>query len=187
MDRRMETHDKRTCDKCGYSTSKASQLIRHKLVHGEKPYSCTRCDYSCSTAGNLKTHSYTHTGEKPFQCGSCDYSCTTADALKKHSYTHTGEKPYQCSSCAHCPPQTILEKRGALQNIFWATFGMRFCSSNSLLKLKNNALFTRLNLFLWFFHVVFLVILQISTCKNVATKHTIPQNTEIFVFLDSKY
>ena len=38
-----------------------------------------------------------------------------------------------------------------------------------------------------FFHVVFLVILQISTCKNVATKHTIPQNTEIFGFLGSKY
>ena len=41
--------------------------------------------------------------------------------------------------------------------------------------------------FLWFFHLVFLVILQISTSKNVATKHTIPQNTEIFVFLGSKY
>ena len=38
-----------------------------------------------------------------------------------------------------------------------------------------------------FFHVVFLVILQISTCKNFATKHTIPQNTEIFGFLGSKY
>ena len=35
--------------------------------------------------------------------------------------------------------------------------------------------------------MVFLVILQISTCKNVATKHTIPQNTEIFGFLGSKY
>ena len=31
------------------------------------------------------------------------------------------------------------------------------------------------------------MILQISTCKNVATKHTIPQNTEIFGFLGSKY
>ena len=39
----------------------------------------------------------------------------------------------------------------------------------------------------YFFHVVFLVILQISTCKNFATKHTIPQNTEIFGFLGSKY
>jgi len=38
-----------------------------------------------------------------------------------------------------------------------------------------------------FFHVVFLVILQISTCKNFATKHTIPQDTEIFGFLGSKY
>ena len=145
----MENTDVRICDLCGYSTAKDSTLKRHKMVHrGEKPYQCGTCDYSCTTAGHLKTHSYTHTGEKPFQCGSCDYSCTTADALKKHSYTHTGEKPYQCSSCAHCPPQTILEKRGALQKIFWATFGMSFCSSNSLLKLKNNALFTRLNLFL---------------------------------------
>jgi len=33
------------------------------------------------------------------------------------------------------------------------------------------------------FYVVFLVILQIGTCKNVATKHTIPQNTDIFGFL----
>ena len=37
------------------------------------------------------------------------------------------------------------------------------------------------------FHVVILVILQIGTCKNVATKHTIPQNTENFGFLGSKY
>ena len=35
--------------------------------------------------------------------------------------------------------------------------------------------------------MVFLVILQIGTCKNVATKHTIPQNTENFGFLGSKY
>ena len=33
----------------------------------------------------------------------------------------------------------------------------------------------------------FFVILQIGTCKNVATKHTIPQNTENFGFLGSKY
>ena len=137
------------CGSCDYSCTTADALKKHSYTHtGEKPYLCDICDYSCTKAGNMKTHSYTHTGEKPYQCDSCDYSCNTAAHLKTHSYTHTGEKPYQCSSCAHCPPQTILEKRGALQNIFWATFGMRFCSSNSLLKLKNNALFTRLNLFL---------------------------------------
>ncbi len=41
--------------------------------------------------------------------------------------------------------------------------------------------------FLVIFHVGFLVILQIVTCKIVATKHTIPLNTEIFGFLGSKY
>ena len=52
-----------------------------------------------------------------------------------------------------------------------------FCSRKSGAKLGQS----------YFFHVVFLVILQISTCKNFATKHTIPQNTEIFGFLGSKY
>ena len=35
--------------------------------------------------------------------------------------------------------------------------------------------------------MVSLVILQIGCCKQIATKHTIPQNTEIFGFLGSKY
>ena len=40
---------------------------------------------------------------------------------------------------------------------------------------------------MFFFRVVSLVILQIGCCKQIATKHTIPQNTEIFGFLGSKY
>ena len=97
--RRMETK-RRTCDLCGFSTSKASSFKSHKKIHtGEKPYQCTSCDYSCTKAGNLKTHSYTHTGEKPYQCGSCNFSTTESGKLKKHSYTHTGEKLYQCSNC----------------------------------------------------------------------------------------
>jgi len=86
----MDATDARTCDLCGYSTSKASRFKRHKIIHsGEKPYKCGSCDYSCTRNDNLKTHSYTHTGEKPYQCSSCDFSCTSAGDLKKHSYTHT--------------------------------------------------------------------------------------------------
>ena len=86
--RRMETK-RRTCDLCGFSTSKATSFKSHKMIHtGEKPYQCTSCDYSCTTAGSLKTHFYTHTGEKPYQCGSCDYSCTQAGHLKRHMKAH---------------------------------------------------------------------------------------------------
>ena len=58
-------------------------------------------------------------------------------------------------SIVHCPPQTILGKQGALQKLFGKILGMNFCSSNALLKLKNDALFIRWNLFcdffMWFF------------------------------------
>ena len=62
---------------------------------------------------------------------------------------------YSAQLCTHCPSQIILGKQGALQKIFEEILGMNFCSSNALLKLKNNALFTRWNLFcdfcMWFF------------------------------------
>ena len=88
--RMMDETDARICDLCGYSTSKASNFKRHKIIHsGEKPYKCGSCDYSCTTNDSLKKHSYTHTGDKPHQCSSYDYSSTSTGALKTHSYTHT--------------------------------------------------------------------------------------------------
>ena len=49
------------CDLCGYSTSQASKLSRHKMTHtGKKPYQCNSCNISCTTAGGLMKHSYTH-------------------------------------------------------------------------------------------------------------------------------
>ena len=64
---------------------------------------------------------------------------------------------------------------------------MYICSWNSLLKLKNDALLLGGIIFVFYFRVVSLVIFQIGCCKQIATKHTIPQNTEIFGFLGSKY
>ena len=80
---------------------------------------------------------------------------------------------------AHCPPQTILGKQGALQNFFGEILGMNFCSSNALLKLKNNALFTRQNLFCDFFMWFFLWF-----CKSVLVK-MLPQNIQFLKILKS--
>ena len=52
----------RKCVLCGYSTSQARQLMRHKMIHnGKKLYSCATCDFSSYAAENLKQHSYSLT------------------------------------------------------------------------------------------------------------------------------
>ena len=74
---------------------------------------------------------------------------------------------------AHCAPQTILEKQGELHTFFGGILGMSFCSSNSLLKLKNNALLSQwhlfCNLFVWFL---------LWFCKYVVVKR-LPQNIQL--------
>ena len=65
----MKTHK---CDKCSYSTVRASDLKRHiSAVHlEEKSYKCTykNCEYSTIHTGNLKQHiSTVHLKEKTQQ------------------------------------------------------------------------------------------------------------------------
>ena len=85
--------------------------------------------------------------------------------------------PFDALKATHCPPQTILGKQGALQKFFGEILGMNFCSSNALLKLKNNALFTRWNLFCDFFMWFFLWF-----CKSVLVK-MLPQNIQFLTIL----
>ena len=109
-----------SCNLCGYSTTSASKLKRHMLVHriqsclavrfpevrnrkrteggpvhsGEKPVVCKQCNFSCTPAGSLKIHMLIHSGGKPCACTQCSYSCTQADDLKKRLLAHSGEKPF---------------------------------------------------------------------------------------------
>ena len=99
-----------------------------------------------------------------------------------HTWQYMGifesTRAYLCPF-THCTPQTILGKQGALLNFLGEILGMSFWSSNSLLKLKNDALFTRLNhfgeFFMWFF---------LWFCKSALVK-MLPQNIQFLKILKS--
>ena len=114
-----------SCNLCGYSTTSASKLKRHMLVHriqsclavrfpevrnrkrteggpvhsGEKPVVCKQCNFSCTWAGSIKIHMLIHSGGKPYACTQCSYSCTEGDDLKKHLLAYSGEKLFVRTRC----------------------------------------------------------------------------------------
>ena len=91
----MDATDARTCDLCGYLTSKASHFKRRKIIHsGEKPFKCGSCEYSTTCPIILKRHSFTHNGNKPYQCGRCENVYTKSVSLKRHTLTHTKENKH---------------------------------------------------------------------------------------------
>ena len=56
-------------DQCEYSSSRASNLRSHLLMHaGIKSKKCNQCDFASIHTGNLRTHLKTHTGEKSYKC-----------------------------------------------------------------------------------------------------------------------
>ena len=69
----------------------AKDLKTHLLQHdGKKTHSCDQCDYSSTIASNLKSHMLVHIA-MPFVCEQCRkqcrYSCTAAGNFKKHMLT----------------------------------------------------------------------------------------------------
>ena len=75
-----------------------------------------------------------------------------------------------------------MEKQGELQKRISGILGMSFAPQIHCSNLRKDALPTWWDFFRVFI-VVSLVILQIGCFKQIATKHTIPLNTEHFVFL----
>lgn len=88
------------CEVCGKGFRFASQLKKHKKIHGnEKEYQCDVCKKQFRQLSNLKTHRKIHTGEKNYNCSVCKKAFRQAIHLKVHEKIHYGEKEFKCNLC----------------------------------------------------------------------------------------
>lgn len=83
-----------------YNSSSSSLVSeQYPKSNNERIFSCSYCSYSTSAASNLKSHVMIHTKEKPHKCTFCSKTFIQSSNLKRHVRIHTGEKPYVCTFC----------------------------------------------------------------------------------------
>eukprot|EP00121_Abeoforma_whisleri_P010305 Awhi_evm1s9500 len=77
-------------------------LERHNLIHtGAKPYSCLECGASFRRSENLVSHRNIHS-DRPFSCqyGDCNAKYSSESVLQQHMRTHSKKKiEKQCKYC----------------------------------------------------------------------------------------
>lgn len=91
---------KYTCETCGKSFQKSSNLRGHMRIHSAKrPYKCPICSKTFARSHDQKRHYLVHGGEKRFKCGGylkngkkwgCGRMFARSDALSRHLRTESG-------------------------------------------------------------------------------------------------
>lgn len=73
------------CEICSHGFRNASDLRRHRLVHGDKNYECPMCQRRFKRSTDVKSHMRTHTGLRPYKCRLCEKVYSSHSMMKKHT------------------------------------------------------------------------------------------------------
>ncbi|CAG9536329.1 unnamed protein product [Cercopithifilaria johnstoni] len=108
------------CNVCGKVLKCYSNLLRHKLMHGNvRPHKCHVCNKTFKGSSNLKRHNLTHGNVRLFECEMCDWKFTQKCNLNRHMKVHksSDKKLYSTVSSSVISISDIIETEISIRGI----------------------------------------------------------------------